>query len=244
MTTSPEPIVLSWSGGKDSSLALDALKRDGRYKVVALLCSIAAEYQRISHHGVRVSLLERQAEAIGIPLHKLELPAGENGPCTNEQYEQIMSDAMLHFRRQGVRSVAFGDIFLEDLRAYREKNLARVEMRGLFPLWKRDTRALVEQFIDQGFRAYTSCVEGELGPELVGRRIDRDFLAELPPGVDPCGENGEYHTFVYAGPVFRAPLSVRVGETVCRDTRYYADLLPDDSPSGDAACDPINLPPV
>jgi uncharacterized protein (TIGR00290 family) len=236
-----EPVVLSWSGGKDSSLALHALQQQDRYEVVALLCSIATEYQRISHHGVRVALLERQAEAIGIPLYKLELPPGENGPCTNEQYEEIMNRAMLHFRRQGVRRVAFGDIFLEDLRRYREDNLARVEMQGLFPLWKRDTRALVERFIDQGFRAYTSCVEGELGPELVGRLIDHRFLADLPAGVDPCGENGEFHSFVFAGPIFKSPLEVHLGETVCRDTRYYADLLPTE-----VATEPqdIKLPPV
>lgn len=243
-TIAREPIVLSWSGGKDSSLALEALQQDGRYEVVALLCSIAGQFQRVSHHGVRATLLERQAEAVGIPLHVLQLPTGRNGSCTNQQYEQIMEAALRHFRDRGVRRVAFGDIFLEDIREYRERNLARAAMSGVFPLWKRDTRGLVEQFLESGFRAYTTCVEGRLGPDLAGREIDRAFLAGLPPDVDPCGENGEYHSFVFAGPIFRSPLPVCVGETVCRDTRYYADLLPGDAVVPESNLKPANLPPV
>jgi uncharacterized protein (TIGR00290 family) len=219
---SPTPVVLSWSGGKDSAMALHSLRQDPSHEVVALLTTVATEYQRISHHGVRAELLERQAEAVGVPLHVIALPPSP----TNDVYEAAMERAMRGYLERGIRHVAFGDIFLEDLRRYREANLAQVGMEALFPLWGCEPRQLVERFIEQGFRATLACVDGaKLGPSFAGRLLDDSLLADLPASVDPCGENGEYHTFVHAGPIFRTPLSIRVGEVVTRDTRHFADLL-------------------
>lgn len=217
---------MSWSGGKDSALALYELRRDPRYEVVGLLTTIAAEYGRISHHGVREALLELQAAAIGAPLDKLYLSSNSGRPCTNEEYEELMGEKLRTYRRRGVSLVAHGDIFLEDLRAYREQNLAQLEMRGLFPLWRSDTTELVHRFAKLGFRAVLVCVDGQkLQSNFLGREIDAALLHDLPPGVDPCGENGEYHSFVFDGPIFERPVPLQVGEIVERDTRYFADLL-------------------
>lgn len=221
-----EKVVLSWSGGKDSAMALHELLSDPRYEVVALLTTIADAYKRISHHGVREELLVMQAESIGIPLDRVYLPAHSMLPCKNEQFEELMGGALRRYRDAGVLRVAHGDLFLQDLREYRERNLARLGMQGLFPLWHRNTRRLIHSFIRLGFKAYLCCVEGKLGAGFAGRAIDAELVRELPEGVDPCGEYGEYHSFVYDGPIFRRPLEVSVGETVLRDTRYYADLLP------------------
>jgi len=237
------PVVMSWSGGKDSAMALHEVRRGGRYTIVALLTSVSAEYRRISHHGVREALLEDQADAIGIPLHKVYLPSSGSHPCTNETYEQIMGDVMAGYKAQGIDTVAFGDLFLEDLRAYRERNLAKADMRGLFPLWKRDTTELAREVIALGFKSYLSCVEGKVGPGFAGRPYDQDLLAALPRGTDPCGEYGEFHTFVYDGPIFRRPVTVSVGDVVMRDGRHYADLLPEaiatHAPSGVPVMPPV-----
>ena len=235
----PEKVVLSWSGGKDSAMALHALLGDERYEVVGLLTSVAAEYKRISHHGVREELLELQAESIGLPLDRLYLPSDSGLPCTNERYEELMRDTLQRYCDAGVMLVAHGDIFLEDLRAYREKNLARLGMRGVFPLWKRDTSELIEAFIGFGFKAYLSCVEEKLGESFAGRAIDADLIDDLPEGVDPCGEYGEFHSFVYDGPIYRKPIEVIVGEVVCRDVRYFADLLPAGSSCTQGAIPPV-----
>ena len=237
------PVVMSWSGGKDSALALHELRMSGQYEVVALMTSISEEYHRISHHGVREDLLERQAEAIGIPLEKIYLPSARSQPCTNEVYEQIMGDFMAKYYAQGIRSVAFGDLFLEDLRAWRETNLAKAGMRGVFPIWKRDTTKLANEVIAMGFRAYLSCVEGKVGPGFVGRPYDLDLLRDLPREIDPCGEYGEFHSFVYDGPIFSHPVAVQVGEIVIRDGRYYADLLPADVAASQADL-AKSIPPV
>lgn len=218
-----EKVVLSWSGGKDSSLALYELLRSGRYEVVCLLTTVAQEYERISHHGVRTALLEQQGTALGIGLHKLYLPSS----CTNADYETAMEKVMLEYKEGGVLTVAFGDIFLQDLREYRERNLSKVGMRAIFPLWHRDTREMVQTFMGLGFKAYLCCVDGKkLGAGFAGRAIDAALLGDLPEGVDPCGENGEFHSYVYDGPIFGRPVGVSVGEVVLRDTRYFADLLP------------------
>lgn len=206
-------------------MALHELIRGGEHEVVLLLTSVSEEFRRISHHGVRESLLDEQAKAIGIPLRKVYLPSGESGGCTNEVYEAIMAKEMATYRDEGIFTVAFGDLFLEDLRAWREANLARSGMRGIFPVWKRETNDFAREVIVLGFRARLSCVEGRIGPVFAGREYDEALLRDLPAGVDPCGENGEFHTFVFDGPIFRAPVSVRVGETVMRDGRYYADLM-------------------
>ncbi len=219
------PLVMSWSGGKDSAMALYEILRAGEFEVVALLTSVSEEYKRVSHHGVRETLLEAQAAAIGIPLEKVYLPSNNSHPCTDAVYEEIMGRVLASYYARDVKTVGFGDLFLEDLRAWREKNLAKMEMNGVFPLWKRDTAKLAEEIITLGFKAYLSCVEGKVGPGFVGRAFDRSLLDDLPDGIDPCGEFGEFHSYVYAGPIFRHPVSVKVGQTVIRDGRYYADLL-------------------
>lgn len=237
------PVVMSWSGGKDSAMALLTLRNLGEYTVVALLTSVSEEYRRISHHGVRELLLEQQADAIGIPLDKVYLPSVGGQPCSNDVYEQIMADVMAKYKSQGVETVAFGDLFLEDLRAYRERNLARAGMHGIFPMWKRNTTELAREVSARGFRGYLSCVEGKVGPGFAGRSYDDDLLAALPEGIDPCGEYGEFHTFVYDGPIFRRPVAVQVGDIVVRDGRYYADLIPE-GVTASARPDAAAIPPL
>ena len=219
-----EPVLFSWSGGKDSALALYEVLRGGQYEVVALLTTVAGQYGRVSHHGVREELLDLQAAAIGLPLDKLYLPVTDS-PCTNEQFEELMGNRLSRYRAQGVRKVAHGDLFLADLRAYRERNLARLDMEGLFPIWHRDTTQLVHEFARLGFKAYLCCVDQRLHGRFVGRELGPELIAEFPSEVDPCGENGEYHSFVYDGPIFRSPLEIERGQVVVRDGRHYIDLL-------------------
>lgn len=220
-----ERVVLSWSGGKDSALALAALRADPRFEVVALLTTVTAGYDRISIHGVRRSLLERQIEALGLPLHEIELQPSSS----NEQYEAALAHALQGVRQQypDVRRIAFGDLFLEDVRQYREAQLPRIGFECVFPIWGRSTTELAEEFIDAGFEARLVCVDTtQLDGRFAGRAFDRGLLAELPPGVDRCGERGEFHTFVAAGPVFRHRIDYSVGERVLRDGRFmYCDLL-------------------
>jgi uncharacterized protein (TIGR00290 family) len=224
--TTPTPILFSWSGGKDSALALHAVLQDPQWEVVALLTSISEEYRRVSHHGIREELLDLQAEAIGLPLDKLWLPTG-SVPCTNAQYEALVGEKLNGYAARGVLHVGHGDIFLADLRAYRERNLAKLGMTGVFPIWQRDTRELVESFTALGFRAILCCVEGsKLDGSFVGRELNMSLVADLPSGVDPCGENGEYHSFVYDGPIFQRPVEFEIGVSVCRDNRHYIDLIP------------------
>ena len=217
-----EPVLFCWSGGKDSAMALHALLLRKDVKVVALLTTVTEDFDRVSMHGVRRELLQRQAESIGLPLHEVRIPP----QCINPIYESRTEQALLRCRERGVRQVAFGDIFLEDLRAYREKNLVRVEMTALFPIWKRDTSELAASFVANGFRAIAVCIDPrKLDPSFAGRELDASFFRDLPPGVDPCGENGEFHTFVYDGPIFRKPIPVRTGEVVERDGFVFCDLL-------------------
>lgn len=217
---------MSWSGGKDSALALYELTRDERYEVVELMTAVSEEFRRVSHHGVREELLEAQADAIGLALRKVYLPSGQSGECTNEVYEQIMNRAMNEIKARGVYTVGFGDLFLEDLRVWRENNLAKAGMKGIFPIWKRDTRSLSHEVIEKGFKAILCCVEGKVGPGFAGRAYDQALLRDLPSAVDPCGENGEFHSFVYDGPCFMKPVELTVGDVVVRDGRFYVDLLP------------------
>lgn len=224
----PQKVVLAWSGGKDSMLALHALQADIRYEVVGLLTTVATDYRRVSHHGVRERLLEQQAAALGIALQKVYLPVS----CSNVHYEACMERVLTDYLAQGVGWVVHGDIFLADLRAYRERNLAKIGMQGLFPLWGKDPKAIVRMFITLGYRAYLCCVDAaKLGPEFAGRALDQALLDSLPPDVDPCGERGEYHTFVYAGPLFKQPLAVTLGERVNRSGHHFIDLLPALSPA-------------
>lgn len=219
-----EQILLAWSGGKDSTLALYELLKGKEYEIVGLLVTITRDYDRVSMHGVRRELVERQASALGLPLDIVFIPKN----CTNEEYEKRMEEKMLFYKSRGVEKVAFGDIFLADVREYRERNLAKVGMSALFPIWGRESRELAEGFIELGFKAITTCVDGKiLKGDFVGREFDEDFLASLPPEADPCGENGEFHTFVYDGPIFKERVSFRKGEIVLREERFYfCDLIP------------------
>jgi uncharacterized protein (TIGR00290 family) len=220
----PEPILFCWSGGKDSAMALYTLLQRPDVSVVALLTTVTETYDRISMHGVRRELLIRQAQSIGVPLHEVRIPA----QCVNPVYEVRMDEALRVHYGAGVRTVAFGDIFLEDLRAYRERNLARIGMTAVFPIWKRDTRELIRHFHSAGFRAITACVDPKvLDRSFAGRELDEEFFRDLPANVDPCGENGEFHTFVFDGPIFRNRIPVRADEILERDSFIYCDLLPD-----------------
>jgi uncharacterized protein (TIGR00290 family) len=217
------PVLFSWSGGKDSAMALHALSRNPDYEVVALLTTVTEGYDRISMHGVRRELLQRQAESIGLPVEEVLIPA----QCTNPVYEARMAETVLRFRDRGVLHVAFGDIFLEDLRTYREQKLISADMTALFPIWKVDTRELVARFLADKFRAIAVCIDPrKLAPTFAGRELDAPFFRDLPPNVDPCGENGEFHTFVFDGPIFRTPIPVQVGTVVERDSFVFCDLLP------------------
>ena len=219
-----DPILFCWSGGKDSAMALHKLLQQPDVQIAALLTTVTEGYDRISMHGVRRELLHRQAQSIGLPLHEVLIPQ----QCVNPIYEARMEQALrIHFD-QGVRKVAFGDIFLEDLRAYREKNLACIGMTALFPIWKRDTRELINSFHTSKFRAVAVCIDSKvLDPSFAGRQLDDSFFDDLPPHADPCGENGEFHTFVFDGPIFHSPIPIRTGEIVNRDGFIFCDILPE-----------------
>jgi uncharacterized protein (TIGR00290 family) len=222
---SMEKVLVSWSGGKDSALALSEILESRQYQVAALLTTVTEEYDRISMHGVRRTMLERQARSLGFPLEKVWIPK----EASNQEYEANMARALDRYAHDGVSSVVFGDIFLEDLREYREKNLAQLGMKGVFPLWKRDTRELARSLPFLGFKAVTTCVDSQaLDRRFVGQVIDERFLSELPETVDPCGENGEYHSFVFEGPILRERISYGLGEIVLRENRFwYCDLIPE-----------------
>jgi len=218
-----QKLILSWSGGKDSAMSLYELRRNKQYEVVGLLTTVTSDYDRISMHGVRRILLEQQAESVGIPLRKILIPK----TCTNEIYERLMAEEMEQLKREGIFHVAFGDIFLQDLKDYREQNLANAGMTGVFPIWKRDSRELVESFIYLGFKSIIStCDPRVIGQAFCGRVIDKRFLSELPVSVDPAGENGEFHSFTFNGPIFKQPVSFTVGEKVLRDGFWFCDLVP------------------
>ncbi len=214
--------IVSWSGGKDSMLALHEAR--DVYEIVGLLTTITEEYDRISMHGVRSRLLEQQAESLGLPLEKVLIPP----TCVNADYEVRMGAALARYRADGVSAVVCGDLFLEDIRRYREERLFAGGLTGVFPLWGRDTGALAREFFALGFRAVLCCVDTHaVVADLAGRLFDAALLAELPPGVDPCGENGEFHTFVFDGPGFRHPVPYALGERTLRDQRFaFRDLLP------------------
>lgn len=218
-----EDIVVSWSGGKDSALALDAVVRAGRFGVASLVTTVAEGEERVQIQNVRRELIERQAEALGLPLRCVYIRKG----ASNSEYEERLAAALADFRDAGVRRVAFGDLFLEDIREYRERLLARLGMKGLYPLWGRDTRGLLEEFVGRGFKAVvTSACARALGEAFAGAEVDRAFVESLPPGVDPCGENGEFHTFVYDGPLFARPVSFARGGLTTEEGFHFRDLLP------------------
>ncbi len=231
-----EDVLFCWSGGKDSAMALHAIRNCPGVRVASLLTTVTEGYDRISMHGVRRELLEQQAESIGLPLREVFIPP----ECVNPVYEARMGEAMQQEYARGIRTVVFGDIFLEDLRAYREQNLAKIGMTGLFPLWKRDTRELARHLVAAGFRAVAACVDSRVVPrEFAGRELDDSFFRDLSAlsslatrhsslatPIDPCGENGEFHSFVFDGPIFRAPVAFVLGEIVERGPFFFQDLVP------------------
>lgn len=222
MDAGTEEIVISWSGGKDSALALWTLRRAGA-SIRALLTTVTERYDRVSMHGVRAALLREQAEATRLPLVEVEIPPD----CPNALYEARMAEALSSELLRSCRRYAFGDLFLEDVRAYREERLSAWDKEGVWPIWGRDTRELAEEFIASGFKAIVVCLNPlRLDPSFAGRDYDAAFLAELPDGVDPCGERGEFHTFVHDGPVFAAPIPCLRGEVVQRDGFVFCDLVP------------------
>ena len=219
-----EKILLSWSGGKDSALALYEIQKDSNYEIAALLTTVTADYNRVSMHGIRKTLLELQGESLGLHLENISITK----EASQEKYDSAMLDILTKYKKRGVMSVVFGDIFLEDVKIYREKNLSKIGMKAIFPLWKKDTRERASSFIKLGFRTIVTCVDSNfLDKKFVGRKFDEQFLSELPSNVDPCGENGEFHSFVYDGPIFRNRISHKIGETCLRDNRfYYCDIIP------------------
>lgn len=229
------PVAVAWSGGKDSALTLAALQADPDYHVVALVTTVTAGYDRVSIHGIRRSLLVAQAAALGLPVFEASIPPNS----ANDTYEGAFHESLRQVQSvyPGVRHVAFGDLFLADVRAYREALLPRLGWRGVFPLWGRDTAILAGEFIAAGFKAILCCVDTtQLNANFSGRAFDRQLIADLPPGVDPCGERGEFHTCVYEGPLFRRGLRLRRGVQVLRDERFqYCDLLLEDDGSANGA---------
>jgi uncharacterized protein (TIGR00290 family) len=218
-----EKVLLSWSGGKDSAMALYEIRRTQKYEILSLLTTVTEDYDRISMHGVRSTLLQQQAQSLGLPLEKILIPKN----TSTEEYESKMEITLTKFQQDGVSSVVFGDIFLEDIRKYREEKLSQIGMTGLFPLWKRESANLTQAFIDLGFKAIVTCVDSKvLDKTFIGRLIDERFLAELPANVDPNGENGEFHSFVFEGPIFKERIPYTIGEVVLRGSFYFCDLLP------------------
>lgn len=226
--------IFNWSSGKDSALALYKTLQNPNFEVVTLLTSVSEQYQRISMHGVRVELLDQQAKSIGIPLTKMMIPEMP----TMEVYENVMRTTLTNLKEQGVTHSIFGDIFLEDLRLYRENKLKEIGFEGEFPLWKEDTKALIDEFLALGFKTIVTCVnEKFLDKSFVGRVIDQQFISDLPHNVDVCGENGEFHTFTFDGPIFSQPIAFEIGEIVHR--KYEK---PKGTSSSNTACDTDNTP--
>jgi len=217
-------ILMSWSGGKDSSLALHEIQKNQDFEIAALITTVTADYDRVSMHGLRNALLEEQAGSLNIPLEKVTISKN----ASNEEYESRFNEVLLNHKESGITQVVFGDLFLEEIKKYREDLLGKIGMECVFPVWKMDTVKLAKRFIEWGFRAITVCVDSSvLGKEFTGREFDQQFLNDLPKGIDPCGENGEFHTFVYDGPIFKNRIDHQLGEIVLRDGRfYYCDILP------------------
>jgi len=218
-----EKIILSWSGGKDSSLAHYYIQEKNACEVVALLTTVTEGYDRVSMHGVQRTLLEQQVGSLGLPLQKVYIPRDSS----NEEYESRMKEVLLGYQGENINAAGFGDIFLADVRRYREEKLAQIGMKAIFPLWKRDTSELIRDFIDLGFKAIVTCVDSRvLDSSFAGKLINDDFISLLPSDVDPSGENGEFHSFVIDGPIFRQRIKVSIGEIISRGPFYFCDLVP------------------
>jgi len=218
-----EKVLFCWSGGKDSAMALYEIQKAKRYEIVSLLTTITEAYDRVSMHGVPRILVEQQAQSLGLPLQEVFI----SKDSSNEEYETRMVEILTRFKQKGISQVVFGDVFLEDVRKYREDNLLKLGMKGLFPLWGWHTAEITMSFIALGFQAITTCVDIKvLDKSFVGRILDKYFLTDLPLNVDPAGENGEFHSFVFDGPIFKERINYTLGEQVLRDSFYFCDLLP------------------
>lgn len=216
-------VVVSWSSGKDSAFALHRIKRQGKFEIVGLLTTLNQEYARVAMHGVREELLQMQMDALGLPAEMVMLP----DPCDDETYRQRIGCCLERLRERDVKQVVFGDLYLEDIRQYREAQMQGSGIGLLFPLWRQDTAQLAREMIESGLRAVVTCVDQrQLSADFAGRQYDQRFLDDLPPNVDPCGENGEFHTLVTAGPMFSRPLAVQVGDKVTRGDFVFVDVLP------------------
>ena len=215
--------LLSWSSGKDSAWALHVLRQDPTVELAGLFCTVNQVFERVAMHGVRIELLRQQAAAVGLPLSLIEIPY----PCSNDEYARVMDAFVREARGLGVETFAFGDLFLEDVRRFREQGLEGTGITPVFPLWGLPTGALAATMVASGLRALITCIDpGRLDRRFAGRAYDASFLAELPEGVDPCGEFGEFHSFAFEGPMFEHPVRVSIGETVERDGFVFTDLLP------------------
>jgi len=220
-----EKVLFCWSGGKDSAMALYEIQKSKTYEIVALLTTITEEYDRVSMHGVRRLLVEQQAHSLGLPIREVFISKSSS----NEEYEAKMRKVLSKFKQDGVSLVTFGDIFLEGVKKYREDNLSQLGMKGIFPIWGRNTAELIGSFITLGFQAVVTCIDAKaLDKKFLGKKLDKQFVAELPPNVDLGGENGEFHTFVYDGPIFKQRIGYTLGESVLRDSFYFCDLLPNE----------------
>ena len=218
----PPKAILSWSSGKDSAMALYRTLASKQFEVVCLLTTLSQPFRRVSMHGVREELLDRQAGSLGIHLEKVLIPY----PCPNAVYEEKMRNTLSLWKERGVTHVIFGDLFLEDIRRYREANLSQLDLTPVFPIWGTDTTSLAREMLEVGFRAVLTCVDPKkLDGKFAGRQFDSSLLEDLPPMVDPCGENGEFHTFVYDGPIFRESIPVEIGQSILRDGFQFADVL-------------------
>ena len=216
-------VFLSWSSGKDSAWTLHTLQQDPDYEVVALVTTVNEKYKRVAMHGVREQLLQQQADAVGLPLHTLNIPS----PCSNTEYETVMQDFLQIMKKNNIEYMAFGDLYLEDIRQYREKQLEGTGITPMFPLWQKPTLPLAKEMIDGGLEATITCVDpSKLPADFAGRQFNHDFINSLPDGVDPCGENGEFHSCVNNGPMFKQAIAVDNGETVIRDDFVFSDLIP------------------
>lgn len=219
-----EKVIFSWSGGKDSALALYELQKKGEYDIHALITTVTADYGRVSMHGLRTDLLHSQSKSLGLPIEEVLISKG----ASNQEYESNLNSTLKKYIDPGITKIVFGDIFLQDIKEYREALMSGIGMECIFPIWKMDSSFLAGSFIDRGFRAVVVCVDTEqLDASFAGREFDERFLSELPEGVDPCGENGEFHTFVYDGPIYRGAIAHSLGEIVIKDGRFcYCDILP------------------
>lgn len=214
---------MSWSGGKDSCVALAELLKDERYEVRALLTTVTRDHDQISMHGVSRTLLQQQAAALGLDLQEVFIPKA----AANADYESALEAALVQAGAEGTATVAFGDLYLQDIRAYREAFLRRIGVSALFPVWGRDTDRFIRDFVEAGYKAVVACVDGaQLSPEFAGRMIDAQFIADLPAGIDPCGENGEFHTFVFDGPIFSRSVGFTLGKPEQRGAFWFSPLLP------------------